>query len=96
MAIRIICVSKPSGNNRDPHDAISVLGWENEATGQRSRITRDELYNWIKLEKGVAYVIDGGGNKAFVGTRENIYGTRYVQTYADGKWTDNLLALPNC
>lgn len=96
MAIRITCVSKPSGDNRNPHEAITILGWENESTGQRSRITREDLYSWIKVKGGAAYVLDGYGNRAYVGTRENAFGTRYVQTYADGIWTDNLLSLPTC
>ncbi len=96
MAIKIVCVSKLGGGNFNPHEAISSLVWENEETGQRSRIMREDLYVWIKDKKGVAYVVDPAGNKAYVGTRENVNGTRYVQTYADGIWKDNLLALPSC
>lgn len=39
---------------------------------------------------------DSQKNKAYVGTRENAYGTKYLQTYADQVWTNNLLALPEC
>ncbi len=95
MAIRITCVSKPSGNNQNPHEAIAILGWLNEEDGQQSRITRLDLYEWIKTKNGTAYVLDAKGNKAFVGTRE-VNGTKFVQTHADGVWTDNLLSLPNC
>jgi hypothetical protein len=96
MAIRITCVSKPSGNNQNPHEAISVLGWLNEEDGQQSRIGRVDLYNWIKLKSGVAYVKDSRGNLAYVKPRENAVGTKFVQTQADGVWTDNLLSLPEC
>jgi hypothetical protein len=44
----------------------------------------------------VAYVMDVFGNKAYVATRENAYGTQYLQTYADRVWTDNLLSLTEC
>jgi hypothetical protein len=42
------------------------------------------------------YVTDRFGNKASVGARENNNGTKYLQTYADQVWTDNLLSLPEC
>lgn len=96
MAVRITCVTKPSGDLRDPHEAISTLGWINEETGARGMSTRLEIYEFIKARGGTAYVIDRLGNKAIVGTRENAHGTKFVQTYADKVWTDNLLALPNC
>ena len=40
--------------------------------------------------------MDMFGNKAYVATRENAYGTQYLQTYADRVWTDNLLSLTEC
>jgi Protein of unknown function (DUF3892) len=96
MAVRITCVSKPSGNIRDQHEAISALGWINEETGARGTSTRLEIYEFIKTQGGTAYVIDQQGNKALVGPRENAHGTRFVQTHADGIWTDDLLSLPGC
>jgi hypothetical protein len=54
------------------------------------------MYDWIKTQNGVASVADARGNKARVGAREHANGTKYVQTYADHIWTDNLLALPEC
>jgi hypothetical protein len=44
----------------------------------------------------VAYVRDASGNQARVGTREHANGVKFVQTYADRVWTDNLLAQPEC
>jgi len=96
MAIRITCISKPDGNLQNPHEAISELGWVNEADGQRSKIGRIDLYVWLKDKNGTAYVTDARGNKAYVKPRENAHGTRFVQTQADGLWSDNLLALPRC
>jgi hypothetical protein len=96
MAIRITCINKPDGNLQNPHEAISFLGWINEADGQQSRISRLDLYNWLKTQNGTAYVKDNQGNIAYVKPRENINGTKFVQTQADGIWKDNLLALPAC
>ena len=96
MSIRITCIKKSNGYHEDPHHAISELGWTNEQTNETGRSTRLEMYDWIKNQNGVASVADARGNKARVGAREHANGTKYVQTYADGVWTDNLLALPEC
>lgn len=96
MAIRITCINKSGGYHQDPHHAISRLGWVNEETGAQDKSDRLEVYDWIKNQNGVAYVTDRYGNKAYVGTREHATGTKYLQTYADQVWTDNLLSLPEC
>jgi hypothetical protein len=94
MSVRITCVTKPGGN-QNPHTAITRLGWLNESSNQRGISTREELWQWIK-NGGEAYVKDALGNIVRVGADVNEHGTKYVRTYADGKWTDNLLALPPC
>jgi hypothetical protein len=96
VAIRITCINKSNGYHQDPHHAISHLGWANEENGKTGKNTRLEIYDWIKKENGVAYVRDARNNKATVRTREHANGTKFLQTYADGVWTDNLLALPEC
>lgn len=94
--VRITCINKSEGDHEDPHHAISRLGWINEQTGENGKSTRLEVYDWIKNRGGAAYVRDARGNKATVGTRVSPSGTRFLQTYADKVWTDNLLALPEC
>jgi Protein of unknown function (DUF3892) len=96
MAIRITCIRKSGGYHADPHHAISDLGWVQDGTAKSDTSTRLQVYDWIKNQGGVAYVLDSRGNRAGVGTRENSAGTKYLQTYADQVWTDNLLALPEC
>jgi len=96
MSVRITCISKAGGFHEDPHVAITNLGWVNEANGQTGNSTRLEMYDWIQNQGGQAYVKDNLGNVVSVGTAETAGGTKYVRTYADGKWTDNLLALPEC
>lgn len=96
MSVRITCINKSGGNHADPHHAIDSLGWVNEQSGKTGKSTRLDLYGWIKNENGKACVRDGAGRTAYVGTREHRNGTQFVQTYADGVWTDNLLALPEC
>lgn len=96
MSIRITCISKAGGNHEDRHTAISQLGWTNWETGKTGTSTRLEMYDWIKNRNGEAYVHDGAGNTVRVGTAETALGTKYVRTYRDKVWTDNLLALPEC
>lgn len=96
MTVRITCITKAGGHHYDPHVAISNLGWVNDRTSETGTSTREQIYDWFKNHKGVAYVVDRLGNQAFVYPRENASGTRFVQTYADKVWTDNLLALPEC
>jgi hypothetical protein len=96
LAIRITCISKANGHHSDPHHAIQRLGWLEDGTSNTGNNTRLEIYDWIKNQNGSAYVLDSRKNKAYVGTRENSLGTKYLQTYADQVWTDNLLALPEC
>lgn len=96
MSVRITCINKDGGNHDNPHAAISQLGWINEETGKSDKSSRETLYDWIKNKGGHAYVRDKYGNTVRVGTAETAGGTRYVRTYRDKTWTDNLLALPEC
>lgn len=97
MAIRITCISKANGQHYDPHVAISDLGWTKDNNGETGKSTRLQVYDWLKQStQNQAYVLDRFGNKASVYPRENANGTKFVQTFADKTWTDNLLALPEC
>lgn len=97
MAIRITCINKAAGQHYDPHTAITHLGWVNDTTGGVGKSTRLQVYDWLRQSSSNhAYVQDGVGNRAYVYTRENANGTKYVQTGADQTWTNNLLALPEC
>ena len=96
MSVRITCINKSGGYHADPHHAITHLGWVNEETNETGKSTRLEVYDWIKNRGGRAYVRDAYGNVALVGTMENQHGTKFVQTFADRVWTNNLLTLPEC
>jgi hypothetical protein len=92
MAVRII--KRKMESSGKTHDRIKEVEWVNPETKNTGRSSRLEMYDWIKDKDGKAFVTDSAGDKAYVGTRENEYGTKYIQTYADGIWNDNLLALP--
>jgi hypothetical protein len=97
MSIRITCINKAGGWHDDPHCAISHLGWVNDRTGKTGRSMRIQVYDWLKKSSGnKAYVTDSYGNTTDLYPRENSNGTKFVQTYADKTWTDNLLSLREC
>jgi len=95
MSIRIICINKSGGYHDNPHEAISRFGWINEQTGESKIISREDMWKWVS-DGGEAYVKDARGNRAPVRAKTNSRGTKYLQTEADGKPTDNLLALREC
>jgi Protein of unknown function (DUF3892) len=91
LAIRITAIRLAGGNG---HEHISFLWWTNPATGASGANARSELVQWIEVENGKAYVEDSRGDRSDVRVVTPQYGAKYLRTYADGIWTDNLLALP--
>lgn len=73
------------------HEHIAEVKWKNPKTGKTGENTREEMVNWIENKDGKAFVTDG---KNTVSVRVVDATPKYIRTYADGKWTDNLLALP--
>ncbi|WP_216213067.1 DUF3892 domain-containing protein [Amycolatopsis aidingensis] len=91
MAIRITAIRLTGGEG---HEHISRLWWINPATGKADDNTRAKIVSWIEDENGKAFVEDGNGNRADVGVVTPSTGPKYLRTHANGRWTDNLLALP--
>lgn len=96
MSVKITCINKDNGNHQNPHEAIQYLGWVNEKTGETGTTSRIDLYNWIVEKGGQAYVRGDNGTISYVGTAVTSNGTKYLRTYANGVWNDNLLSLPEC
>jgi hypothetical protein len=95
MAIRITCITKSDGYHENPFTAIQSLGWVDDTTGEIGNTDRIRMYDWIKDQKGVAYVLSGN-DKAYLTTAITDHGTKYVKTIADDTTRDNLLKLPEC
>ncbi len=94
MAVRITGVRKSGGNHYNPHEAVSHYRWLNETTNQTNIATRQEMVAWVG-SGGRAYVRDNQGViDCYVNTSPA--GTKFLQTRADNRWTDNLLNLPEC
>ena len=94
MAVRIIAIRKDHGNHYNPHEAVSHYKWLNEQSGESKIADRPSMVAWV--ERGNrAYVSD---NRGTVDCQVNtsVHGTKFLQTYADRRWTDNLLSLPEC
>jgi hypothetical protein len=74
------------------HLHIDRLKAVDPATGQQYDDTRA---NWVAYIKrgNTGFVHDRYNNEVGVYVNHNQY-AEWVQTYADDKWTDNLLALP--
>ncbi len=84
--VQVTCINKQPRDNT--HEGITHLG------GSTWRWTRAEVIRSIEAKTNTFYT-KVGGNRAEIGVVNGTYG-KYVRTYADGKWNDNLLALAEC
>ncbi|WP_326837809.1 DUF3892 domain-containing protein [Amycolatopsis rhabdoformis] len=92
MTIRITAIRLSGGQG---HEHISHLWWTNPGDGSTGNNTRAGIVDWIENKNGKAYTEDAHGNRADVAVRKPAHGSKYLQTHADGVWTNNLLALPH-
>ena len=89
---QITCITKPHVNSR--HEHITHVG--NPAWSMK-RLTVQDVIQRIKNNVDTFYVKDAYGNIAHVGVvPASALQGEYLRTHADGKWTDNLLALTQC
>jgi hypothetical protein len=70
------------------HEHIGNVKWVNGTSSGES--TRAQMVKII--EDGNKVFVSDGQNPVDVGVVKA--DPKYIRTYADGKWTDNLLALP--
>ena len=90
MSIKFVAIRLSGGTS---HEHITRLWWINPSNSQTGDNSRAELVAWIE-QGGKAYVEDNYGNRVDVGVVTPRLGEKYLRTFADGKWTNNLLALP--
>lgn len=83
---QVTCITKPDRNSK--HEAITHLG------GQGWKWTRQQVIASIE-DKTNTFYTRVNGKRADVGVVTGSNG-KYLRTYADGVWNDNLLALPEC
>jgi hypothetical protein len=88
MAIKFTARHMSGGTE---HKHIASLKWIEDGKTETKESTREVLVDWVK-DNGKGYVLDSSGDKAYVKVVES--SPPYLQTQADGIWSDNLLALP--
>ena len=91
MSIRITAIRMSGGSG---HEHIARLWWTDPADSSSGDNTRAEIVAWIENKNGKAYVEDRSGHRVDVSVVTPRVGSKYLRTYANGVWTDNLLALP--
>jgi len=84
---QITCINLSHTGSR--HEHITHVG-----NGRAWRITREQAISNIKNNVDTFFVMDAYGRRANVGVVEA--NPPYLRTYADGVWTDNLLAQTTC
>jgi hypothetical protein len=90
---RVDCVNKPDRDNR--HESITHAGGPNPDSGGRWKDTVANIVGFIERGEHRFYTQEGDAS-AWVAVRTSAAGNKFIQTYADGIWKDNLLALPEC
>lgn len=84
--VQVKCINKQPRN--DTHEGITHLG------GEGWKWTRQQVVASIEAKTNSFFTLVKG-NRATVGVVNGPSG-KYLRTYADGKWNDNLLALYEC
>ena len=95
VAVRITCINKANGQHENAYVAIQYLGWVNEESGASGKWSREQMYDFVVNQNGVAYVSAGGAKADLIGMISP-HGNRYVKTRADSTDRDNLLKLSEC
>ena len=84
--VQITCINKIPRD--DPYEGITHLG---NSTG---KWPRKQVIAWIESKTDTFYTLVNG-NRGNIGVVDGKSG-KYLRTYADGEWNDNLLSLPEC
>jgi hypothetical protein len=90
---RIDCINKPNRSSANEH--ITAAGGPSPTGVGRWKDTVPNIVRFIESKEHRFYTKEGNAT-AWVGVKTSAAGNKFVQTYADGIWKDNLLALPEC
>lgn len=90
VSIQIYAIRLSGGTT---HQHIERLWWSDSSSGDSGDNSRAEIVSWIENQDGKAYV-EESGHRVDVGVVDPDVGPKYLRTYADRVWTNNLLALP--
>ncbi len=87
--VKVSCINKQPRNST--HEGITHLGGTG---GTGWKWTRQQVIDSIEAKSNTFYT-EVDGNRGDIGVVNGQNG-KYLRTYADGKWNDNLLSLPEC
>ncbi|MGD0742094.1 MAG: DUF3892 domain-containing protein [Acidimicrobiales bacterium] len=88
MTVEITAIHLVGGTR---HEHIASVRWVNPSSQETGSSTRETMVDWIENKGGAAFVTDGQNTVSVAVVDAH---PKYLRTYADGVWTDNLLALP--
>lgn len=89
MSVRIIAIRK----NDEAYEAISHYKWINEQTNETGISDRPVMVTWVE-HPNRAYVSSSEGTvDCYVNQKGS---TKFLQTNADARSSNNLLNLPRC
>ncbi|EEY5976002.1 DUF3892 domain-containing protein [Escherichia coli] len=92
--VRLTCITLSSSNAL--HEHITHVG-SPQFNPPGSKWTVADVVNSIENKLHTFYVTDSDGKRADVGVVDPGGGGRkFIRTYADGRWNNNLLSLPRC
>jgi hypothetical protein len=94
MAVRIIAIRKSGGNHQNPHEAVSHYKWLDEQTRESKIADRSSMVKWV-AGGGQAYVSSQEGT-VYCYVNQSAAGTKFLETRADSRSSNNLLNLPEC
>jgi hypothetical protein len=89
--IEITAIHQEGGKE---HQHIASVQWRNTATSATGQSTRQAIVDWLNESKANQAVVADASTWVYVGVIQPTSGEPYIQTHADGQWSDNLLALP--
>jgi len=88
--VLVDCINKKDRNSA--HEGITHFG--GPGSGTRWKWTRQQVIDSIEAKTNTFYT-KVNGNRGAIGVVNGANG-KYLRTYADGKWNDNLLSLTEC
>ncbi len=92
--VKITCITL--SNTDKQHEHITHVG-SPQFSAANPKWTVAQVISAIENKDHTFYVQDSYGNRATVGVVDPGSGRKkYIRTYADGKWNNNLLSLPQC
>jgi hypothetical protein len=92
---QVTCINKR--DRMSSHEHITHIGNVTNPPADRWRLTREEAIRRIDAKTDAFYTIDRTtGSRVYIGVVRETGKNPFLRTYADGKWNDNLLALPEC